>query len=293
MILVIGGSGQLAQSLQKAGGDCVEAAGRPGTDLLDTDSLFDTFDRIRPDAVVNTAAYTAVDQAETEALTAQAINNEGAGRLAAICRAKDIPLIHISTDFVFDGQTGAPYRESDATNPINEYGKSKLDGERAVRAANQDALILRTAWVHSPFGANFTKTMMGLLRSREDIKVVDDQFGSPTYAPHLASGVLALVDKVLASGDPDEKLFHLAGAGHASRLEWVTEIADVLTAKGHPAARIMPTSSDSFPTPARRPPDTRLDCSLIDEAFGIALPDWRDGVRACVTALLDDEGGRS
>lgn len=281
-ILCIGSSGQLARSLS-ALGEHIIAIGRPDADLLDTDSLFAAIDRIGPDAVINTAAYTAVDQAETDVAMAVAINTEGAGRLAAICRARDVPLIHVSTDYVFDGLKGAPYTEGDATNPVNKYGQTKLDGECAVQDANHDALIIRTAWVHSPYGQNFTRTMMRLLIERDEIGVVDDQFGSPTYAPHLAEGLLACLESKGAAGF---RIYHLAGSGYASRIEWVGEIASALRDAGHVPAQIKPVGSAAFPTPAKRPPDTRLDCNLIQQERGIALPEWREGVRACVQALL-------
>ena len=258
---------------------------------MDTDSLLETLARELPSGVINAAAYTAVDQAESEQEMARAVNNEAAGRLAAICKAKNFPLIHISTDYVFDGLKGAPYVETDETSPVNVYGKTKLDGERAVWDANPEALIVRTAWVHSPYGHSFTKTMMRLLIQRDEVSVVDDQFGSPSYAPHLAETLVTMMDHGFsAARHGGERLYHLAGTGHASRLDWVKEIAGALEEARFEPAVIHPVSSNAFPTSARRPPDTRLDCSLVKEELGLALPDWREGVRACVKALLQHHG---
>ena len=195
-ILVAGQQGQLARALlgqaQGRSGFDVVALGRPQLDLLDNGSIARAIDAVRPDLVVNAAAYTAVDKAETDAEAAFAINCDGAGELAAVTHAGGCPILHISTDFVFDGTKAEPYVETDRANPICVYARSKLAGEAAVAAGNSRHLILRTAWLHAPYGQNFLRTILRLARERPQLRVVSDQWGNPTFAPHLADAILAI-----------------------------------------------------------------------------------------------------
>jgi dTDP-4-dehydrorhamnose reductase len=287
-ILVTGREGQLARSLFEAGGANSEvvAIGRPDLDVSDARSVEAVIAREKPDVVVNAAAYTAVDKAETEEAIADAVNAQGAENVARMCAAISIPLIHLSTDYVFDGTKEGAYLEGDASEPINSYGRSKLEGERRVAIACEQHLILRTAWVHSPWGANFVKAMLRLASEHSVIRVVDDQSGSPTYAPHLAGLVLALARRVAAdpAGVP-WGIYHAAGAGETSRFGLASEIFRAAAKHGLPAAEVLAIKSADYPTPARRPANSRLNCEKLRRAFGLELPGWRAGVEDGVSRL--------
>jgi dTDP-4-dehydrorhamnose reductase len=289
-LLVIGAQGQLARSLlevKKPNGAMVEAAGRAHLDILDRASIDRVIDRHEPNFVVNTAAYTLADKAESEPTQAYAINAEGAARVAEACSRKNLPLIHISTDYVFDGSMG-PHREESRPAPLNTYGQSKLDGERRVAAACPRHLIVRTAWLHSPFGRNFIKTILQQAARGLEIPVVDDQIGNPTYAPHLAAAILVIITRILQR--PDESRFwgtyHLAGSGEASRYSLAEEALHQSAAFGSPVAQLRKITTAEYPTAARRPADSRLDCSKCEETFGITLPHWSKGVAECIPRLL-------
>ena len=287
-ILVTGREGQLARGLVEAAGAGLEvvAIGRPEIDLTDLRSAGAAIARERPDLVVNTAAYTAVDKAESEPAVAMAVNASGAEHVARACAAGAIPLIHLSTDYVFDGNKKEPYREDDAVGPINAYGRGKLEGELRVERACAQHLILRTAWVHSPWGNNFVKTMLRLAAERPQIGVVDDQWGSPTYAPHLADIVLALARKIKAdaAGIP-WGTYHAVNAGEATRCGLAREVFHCAREQGLPAADVAPIGVADYPTPARRPANSMLDCTALRRSFGLELPDWRVGVRDCIARL--------
>jgi dTDP-4-dehydrorhamnose reductase len=295
-ILVIGREGQLARGLVEAADipDVrVVAVGRPDVDLADGKSVAAVVSRERPDAVVNAAAYTAVDAAENQSGPAHAINALGAEYVASACAANSIPIIHISTDYVFDGMKNSPYREDDATGPINAYGRSKLEGERRVAKACERHLILRTAWLHSPWGANFVKTMLRLATDRPVIGVVDDQQGSPTYVPHLARIVLALAANAVA--DPAGTrwgIYHAVGGGETTWFGCAREVFRSAAEHGLPSAEIAAIATADFPTAARRPANSRLNCDKLRLLFGLELPDWRAGVRDCVARLSDSAAGR-
>ena len=290
-VLVTGRTGQLAGSLLEAGagkGCDIVAVGRPALDLADRASLDDAIARFQPDAVVNAAAYTAVDAAETEPERAYAINAAGAGHVAEACARREIPVIHISTDYVFDGAKPGPYGEDGPASPLGVYGLSKLRGEQRVAAANWRHVILRTSWLFSPFGANFVKTMLRLATTRSEIGVVDDQVGCPTYAPHLAECILAVAARV--TGEPAKRdafgVYHAAGGGAASWCEFAREVFRCSSELGGPAATAKPIPTADYPLPARRPANSRLDCSKLAREFGLALPPWRVGARDCVARLL-------
>lgn len=289
-LLVTGSQGQVARSLSLAakeqGFDC-ETVGRPDFDLTKPDHIERTLDQHKPDLVVNAAAYTAVDKAEEEGGAAIAVNRYGAGVLAALCNENAIPLIHLSTDYVFDGTKHFPYVETDATSPLGIYGHSKLEGERAVTAANPQHIILRTAWVYSPFGNNFVKTMLRLAETRDELGVVHDQIGSPTYAPHLAEAILT-IGKLLGRNDNENRwgIYHIAGSGETNWHEMACYIFEQAALKGHKQPLVRAIETIDYPTPAKRPANSRLDCTKLEQNFSIRLPDWHIGVRECVDRLL-------
>jgi dTDP-4-dehydrorhamnose reductase len=290
-VLVTGREGQLARSLLEAAegaGIQVTAIGRPDLDLADGKSVAAAVERERPDVVVNAAAYTAVDRAETEPAVAHAVNALGAEHVAKACAANAIPIIQLSTDYVFDGTRDGPYREDDRTGPINVYGRTKFEGEQRVAAACERHLILRTAWVHSPWGANFVKTMLRLAATRPGIGVVDDQTGSPTYAPHLAAIVLAIARRVAA--DPAGMrwgVYHAAGGGEISWFGFAREIFRCAAEQGLSAADVTAITAAAYPTAARRPANSRLNCDRLRQSLGLELPDWRIGVQECVARLAE------
>jgi dTDP-4-dehydrorhamnose reductase len=237
--------------------------------------------------VVNAAAYTAVDQAESEEAAAYAVNALGAEQLAKACARRSIPLIHVSTDYVFDGASSTPYAETDAARPLSAYGKSKYEGEQRVAVACPQHVILRTAWLHSPFGENFVKSMLRLADRRAKISVVADQYGNPTYAPHLAQAILVLANRIVRQPAWSKwGLYHAAGSGEASRYELALEILRVSGLYGGPTAPVAPIASTEFPTLAPRPLNSRLSGEKLAADLGVRLPHWTIGVQECVKRLL-------
>ncbi|KAB0269093.1 dTDP-4-dehydrorhamnose reductase [Microvirga brassicacearum] len=292
-ILVIGKEGQVARALAEraaAHGAVVTLIGRPLLDLADPSGIGDVLAEISGDVVVNAAAYTAVDQAETEPELAEAINGIGAGAVAGAAAAMNLPVVQISTDYVFDGAASRPYGEGDVPAPLGVYGKSKLLGEQAVAAATANHAILRTSWIYSPFGRNFVRTMLRLARERDEISVVADQVGAPTSAHDIADGVLTVCRNLLAR--PHERslrgIFHMTAAGSASWAEFASEIFARSAQLGGPTARVLPVSTSDYPTPARRPANSRLDCAKIAAAHGVTLPDWHASLQPCISRLLTE-----
>lgn len=288
-ILVAGRNGQVASALAEAlrPNLRITLLGRPGLDILDADLVGKTIDRLRPDIVINAAAYTAVDQAESDRDAAFALNADAAATLAAAAATHGAPIIHISTDYVFDGSKKDPYTEDDPTAPLGVYGASKLAGEQAVAQANPDHITLRTAWVYSPFGKNFVKTMLNLARQRDEISVVHDQIGNPTSAHDIAEAVLAIAGIVL---EDRQKLvpgtYHLAGSGETSWAGLAEYVFEVSRRAGGPSATVRPIPSSAYPTPVVRPANSRLDSSQVARTFGITMPGWQQSVAACMARLL-------
>lgn len=290
-IAVTGRTGQVVQSLlARAGmaGVTVIPVGRPELDLAQPDGVRQGLGEARPDCIVNAAAYTAVDKAETEPELAMRVNGEGAGTVAAAAAALGVPLIQISTDYVFDGMAPRPWRESDATAPLSAYGRSKLAGEEAVTASGADWTILRTAWVYSPYGANFVKTMLRLAETRDELGIVSDQLGSPTNALDLADTIIAVAKALVARpGEASLRgVFHAAGTGEASWADLAAAVFAASAALGGPSAAVRRITTLDYPTPARRPSNSRLDCSLLAQRHGLRLPPWQESVRSCVATLL-------
>ncbi len=296
-VFVAGASGQVARALVERGaaaGVDVVAKGRADVDICDGALVAQAVREAAPDIVVNAAAYTAVDQAETDEAAATALNRDGAGRLAAAAAAVGAPVIHLSTDYVFDGEMDRPWRETDPTAPLGAYGRSKLAGEAAVAAANPRHVILRTAWVYSPYGKNFAKTMLRVAEGRDALNVVADQQGAPTSALDIADGVLVIAHRVLAA--PDQAaygVFHMTGGGEAVWADFAEAIFAASGAAGGPTAAVRRIPSSQYPTPAKRPSNSRLDCTKLRDAYGVALPAWRDSVRACVERLIAEDSWRA
>lgn len=291
-LLVIGSTGQLARCLAEKNGSAVEVvtAGRPEVDIKECESIRRAIERYTPAVVVNAAAYTAVDKAESEPDEAFDVNARGAGLIAQCCEAAGIPLIHVSSDYVFDGSSSRAYVETDSTQPLGVYGKSKLAGEEEVAAGTARHVILRTSWVFSPFGSNFVKTMLRLAETRDEIAVVDDQIGGPTYAPDLADVILAMATRLPEASIRSDVfgVFHAAGSGEVTWCGLAREIFRLEAAAGRKAPLVKPISTSAYPTPARRPANSRLDCSRLDRVFGLRLPPWPDGLARCLERLQRD-----
>lgn len=289
-IAVTGRVGQVVSSLIERGaaaGHKIITVGRPELDLADSVSAFPALEAAAPDAVVSAAAYTAVDRAESETGLAHAINGRGAGLVAEAARVLGVPLIHISTDYVFDGRLDRPYVETDPTGPTGVYGASKLAGEEAVRAAYGDnSAILRVAWVYSAFGANFVKTMLRVAADRDEVSVVADQIGNPTSALDIADGILSVVGNLIAN--PDSALrgtFHMTAKGEASWADFAEAIFAASSDQGGPHSRVRRITTADYPTPAKRPANSRLDCRRIADVHGVSLPDWRGSLDRVVAGL--------
>ena len=294
-IAVTGKAGQVVQALierSAVAGHSVVPAGRPEIDLgtSSADAVHQALAVLAPDLIVSAAAYTAVDRAESESGLAFAVNAQGAAHVAAAASRLGVPLVHLSTDYVFAGDGLAAYREEDPVGPTGTYGASKLAGETAVREACSNSAILRTAWVYSPFGANFVKTMLRLAETRKELGVVADQWGNPTSALDIADGVLRVATNLVGSTETDLRgVFHMAGTGEANWAPVAEARFAASAANGGPTASVRPISSAEYPTPARRPTNSRLDCSKLARWHGVSLPEWQSSL-AIVVARLRNHG---
>ncbi len=292
-LLVAGWHGQVARALVEAAPTRADitacAIGRPALDICEPRSIERALADAGPDVVINAAAYTAVDQAENDSERCFALNRDGARLLAEAAARRGVPIIHVSTDYVFDGRKASPYVESDATGPATIYGRSKLAGEKAVRDANPKHVILRTAWLHSPAGKNFVRTVLKLAGERQPVRIVSDQRGSPTYAPHLVDAILSVAREAAGRslGWEHWGLYHAAGAGSATWCDVARETLRHSVARNGPSASVEPITSADYPTPAARPANSELDCGKLERVFGLRLPPWEDGVALCVERLLE------
>ena len=290
-LLLLGGNGQVGRELRRtlpALGELVVATreggdGEPAADFDAPDALGELVLRIAPDVVVNAAAYTAVDRAESEPDAAFRVNARAPGAIAQACAATGALLLHYSTDYVFDGSASRPYREDDATAPLGVYGASKLAGEEAIRASGARHAILRTAWVYAGHGRNFLLTMLRLASERDELRVVADQIGAPTSAAWIADASA----RIVAHGVPASGTWHLVAAGGTSWHGFAEAIMDEALAAGllQRVPRVLPIATAEYPTPARRPAYSVLDTERLRRDFGIAPPDWRDGLRAVLSEL--------
>ena len=294
-LLVLGAAGQIGHELCRLRWPAdyrIAGFDRADIDIADRQAVADAVQRERPDIVINAAAYTAVDRAEREAEAAFAVNATGPALLAAACKAAAIPLIHISTDYVFDGSKEGPYREDDPVNPLGVYGRSKAAGDRAVRAALAEHVILRTAWVYSAHGHNFLRTMLRLAGERPVLRVVADQIGSPTSAADAARAIAAIVQRI-AAGDDHWGTYNFASAGAVSWHGFAQAIFDLAAPWRGPPPTVEAITTADYPTPACRPANSVLDCGRIAEVFGIAPRLWRDALAEVIRELYESASPRA
>ncbi len=277
-LLVFGKTGQVARELQRIAPDATYF-GREDADLMDPAACAAAITAHKADAVINAAAWTAVDKAETDEAAATTVNGDAPTAMAQAAAAKGIPFLHISTDYVFDGTGTQPFTPDHPTAPQNAYGRSKLAGEQGVRAAGGQHLILRTSWVVSAHGANFVKTMLRLGATKETLNVVADQIGGPTPAAAIAQALITAAQAM--SQGAQSGTHHFAGSPDTS---WA-DFARVIMAEGNLPCRITDIPTSAYPTPAKRPLNSRLDCSAFTAAFGIPRPDWRQGLQVIVKEL--------
>lgn len=290
-IAVTGKTGQVVQSLMERSASTdidLVPVGRPEVDLRWATDLTRELHAVRPSAVISAAAYTAVDLAESEPAVAEQINAVGAEIVARAAARVGIPIIHLSTDYVFSGSLGRAYREDDIADPVNVYGRSKLHGERLVAGANPDHVIIRTAWIYSPFGKNFARTMLSLAATRNEISVVSDQYGTPTNALDIADGIFVILRNLIAN--PDHKgmrgVFHMTSDGRSNWAEFATAIFTASAACGGPSALVRPILSSAYPTAARRPVNSLLNSTKLERIHGVRLPPWGNSLPATVARIV-------
>ncbi len=292
-IVVTGKSGQLVSALREAAGrnDAVRftSIGMPEIDLARPDGIAAVIASLKPDLVVNAAAYTAVDKAEDEPELANAINAVAAGEVARGAALSGAPVVQISTDYVFDGNAAGAMTEAMAVNPVSVYGRTKLEGERRAIEVNPGCHVIRTAWVFSPWGKNFVLTMVNVARTRNTFNVVDDQFGCPTSAIDLADAILAAAPRIIADPSSTAGIYHLAGTGVTNWYGFAQTIFELAAERSLPSAIVLPIATSGYPTKAARPANSRLDSSRFQHTFGFSMPHWRVSL-AHVLDRLAEEG---
>lgn len=285
-ILVVGQTGQVARCLQTTARDqgiSLISIGRPELDVADAKSVDRALRDVTPSVIINAAAYTAVDKAETEPEESYRINCTGPALLAKAAGTHNIPLIHISTDYVFDGNGVTPYRESEPTSPLGVYGRSKRDGEIEVMAAYPAAVVVRTSWVYSAFGTNFLRTMLRLAESHPVVRVVNDQHGSPTSAHELAPALLQIASRLSSPGASNRGgVYHLTADGQTTWFGFAEAIFGALQSRGDRVPDVVPIPTADYPTPAKRPAYSVLDCTRMERVFGVRLPPWRQSLDTCL-----------
>ncbi|MBB3102593.1 dTDP-4-dehydrorhamnose reductase [Azomonas macrocytogenes] len=283
-IMITGSKGQVSQELQLAlaGQGEIFAFGSHELNLAIPEDISRKVRELRPDLILNPAAYTAVDKAETDRQQAFAVNAIAPGRLAEEAAQLGIPLIHYSTDYVFNGRKSSPYNEDDQPDPLNAYGESKLAGEQAIQAVGGEGLILRTSWVYSLHGKNFLLTMQRLLQEREQLSIVDDEIGAPTWAGTIASITAQLIRRWQDEKQALKGLYHLTSTGETSWNGFATSIGERLKELNKPCARIERISSKDYPSAARRPLNSRLDCSRLQREWNVHLPHWESALSRCL-----------
>jgi len=292
-LVVLGANGQIGRELTRSLtplGDVV-ALDRAGCDLARLDMIPGVVHNTRPDVLVNAAGYTAVDKAETDEALATLVNGTAPGVIAHEARKVGALLVHYSTDYVFDGAKAAPYVEDDPPSPLNAYGRGKLAGERAIGAAGGDHLILRTSWVFAARGHNFLRTMLRLARERDELRVVSDQVGAPTWARDIADAtaeVIRLAQRERGGRQFNSELLHMTAAGAASWHGFAQAIFDGASDRIASRPTLRAIATEDFPTPARRPKNSQLCCDRLRERFGVTLPQWTSGLERCLADLRAD-----
>ena len=291
-ILIAGKNGQLGKSIHKLVANTEQTndfvfVGREELDLSGADNIISYFNQNNFDIIVNCAAHTAVDKAEEEAVLANQINHLAVEQLAQIAKTQQAKLIHVSTDYVFDGESDKPYAETDETNPINVYGKTKLAGEKALQEIMPtNAIIIRTSWVYSEYGNNFVKTMQRLGKQRDELSVVSDQMGSPTYATDLANAILDTVqNKAFKEAGQGTQVYHYSNVGEISWYEFAKEILKIAKIE----CKVNPINTEQYPTPAKRPKNTLMNKDKIVETFSVNIADWKESLNTCMTILKEQQ----
>lgn len=284
-IVVTGKNGQVVRSLLTLANGNIEiiALGRPELDLASPTSIYATLAAVNPDVIISAAAYTSVDKAEDEPELAYAVNSTGAGAVAEAAAKLSIPIIHISTDYVFDGTKPGLYNETDAPNPQSIYGASKLEGERLVAAANARHIILRTAWVYSPYGNNFLKTMLRLGRDRTEISVVSDQHGNPTSAANIAATIVNICHALTNENFRDWGIYHLVDDSETTWFDW----AEYIFLCANLPVSIKPIKGADYPSKAQRPTNSRLSTEKLNRTFSCSLHDWKASTQLVINELND------
>ena len=292
-VFVFGAEGQIARSLREAAtqhrGIVIGYSGRADVDILRADQVEKALDEFAPGMVVNPAAYTAVDKAEAEPELAFAINRDGAAIVAAAAKRRGVPVIHLSTDYVFDGSKDGSYVESDPVDPQGVYGRSKLAGEHAVARANDRHVILRTSWIYAAFGSNFVRTVIRLSGGGKPLRIVDDQTGCPTYAPDVADAILTIARRIESAGWSARfaGVTHLAGPDAVTWCQFARMIVDAAPEIGGERAVVEAISTADYPTAARRPRNSRLCCDRLAEIFDVRLPPLELSLANCLRRLFE------
>ena len=289
-VLITGAQGQVGKELSLIAtekGFNVVAAGRADLDITQFENVEKYIDKIQPDIVINAAAHTAVDKAEDEQDLAFSINRDGAKNIALACSTQNIPLLHISTDYVFDGSKVEPYTETDEVSPLGVYGTSKWQGEEAIRQNLAEHIILRVAWVFGAQGNNFVKTMLRLGQDRDELNVVADQFGGPSPAKDIAQTLITLVEKFQKNKSLDWGTYHYCGSEKTTWYGFAVEIFEQAFELGilNKKMKVNPITTAEYPTPAKRPSNSMLDCSKLEATFGIKMPKWKDALKQVLIEL--------
>jgi dTDP-4-dehydrorhamnose reductase len=293
-ILLTGSKGQLGQEVEKTGinaGLKIISMDLPELDITDYEKLGKIFSELKPAVVINAAAYTAVDLAETQKNICYAVNQSGPADLTRLCGKNNAHLIHISTDYVFDGRGNRPYREDDPVSPVNVYGHSKAEGEKAVLEGPDKYVILRTSWLYGRYGKNFVKTMLRLAQEKKSIQVVNDQYGCPTCAYDLAEVIVIIARRLLENKSSNAGIYHYCGKGITTWYEFAISIFQIAKELGlSHVPSVIPIDTSQFHTAAKRPPYTALDCSKIEKNFGIKLKPWRQSLEKTIHQIIDNQG---
>ncbi len=295
-ILVTGRNGQVGWELVRRGekyGVSVVGLTRQELDICDDEAVRRALQDHKPNVLINAAAYTAVDRAESDSEEAFRVNRDGVACLAKACVAANVPFIHVSTDYVFDGKSSIPYLENDPVSPLGVYGRSKEAGEQEIRSLCEKHIILRTAWVYGVHGNNFVKTMLRLGRERDEIGVVADQFGCPTFAGSLAEAILAISERIVKQETQQWGTYHFCGNEVLSWYDFAKQIFDIADRRTSlQLKKLKPITTAEYPTPAQRPPNSGLDCSLVKKTFGLTVPPWKAALQEMLNELFDMEASK-